>query len=810
MLTTLGADVRSGARALMRTPGFTAVAVLMLALGIGVNTTIFSWLNAVLLAPLPGTSDTAELVELASLVDGQPDTVFSYPDYQVLRGLKNTSPLAAHSPRAVTLSFGGRPERAFAELVSDNFFTVLGTHAALGRTFLPEDVRGPGDAPVVVISDRLWHSRFGGDQNVVGRSLRLNDHQVTVVGVTAPEFQGAQPGLAMDVWLPITQHALVVPGAARLTQPGWSWMQLLGRLQPGVTVDAASAELDASLRRLQTARGNKDYERALTFRIRDGEVGSVGLLRPVLFVLGAVGIVVLLVTCANLGNLLLARGTARRRELAIRSSLGASKGDLVRQLLVESLLLSAAGTLVALAVAAGFRNLLMVFAPPTDLPVSLHATIDWHVVAFAASAAVLTTILFGAAPAFSAASVDLVSSLKEGMPSAAGGRARLRAGLVVLQVGLSMLLLVAAGLFVRSLSAARAFNPGFDTSGVLLASVDLYPHASTPERARALYRALLEKLTTAPGVTAATLADNVPLGFNNGAWTTIAIDGYPASPGERVGGGYNLVGPDYFRTLRTPVLQGRDFMSTDDDRNPRVVIVNQAMAAKYWPHGGALGGRIKFSDGEWMQVSGVVADSRQVKVTDAAEPFFWIPLLQFPSSQLTLHVRTAGDPAMLAGVVRDAVAAADPDIPLYNVRTFEAHTRASTFRQRMAGSLLTLFGALALVLSMIGLYAVLSYIVSQRTRELGVRRALGATTLDVTRLMTREALMLLIPGVVLGAVTAAWLGRFVQALLIGVGPSDPVTFAGVLAVIATSSAAAWAIPTRRALKVDPVEALRQS
>ncbi len=808
MIAGLGADVRAAVQSLRRTPLFTLVAVVMLALGIGANTTTFSWVNAVLITPLPGTHEPGDLVHFASFLHGAPDTGFLYPDYRDLRSLTSVTGLAAHSARATTLTFEGQPRRAWCELVTDNFFAVIGTPPALGRTFVAADVRGPEDAPVVVISDALWHSRFGGAQSVIGQLLPLNGHAATIVGVTPPAFQGGQAGLAMDFWMPITQHALVMPGKDRLTQPGWGWMELLGRLRPGVSPARAGAEFDTAFKRLVTARGAKDYEGAVAFRLRDAAGGSIGLLRPVLLVLSAVSALVLLITCANLANLLLTRAASRRRELAIRSSLGAGRMALVRQLLVESLLLAAAGTVGALAVAHWFGDLLTAFAPPSDLPVALHATLDWRVLLFAVACTVLTTLLFGTAPALVAASGDLVAALKDGMPTVTG-RGRTRAALVVAQVMLAILLLVPAGLLVRSLAQARAFDPGFDPSGVLLASVDLYPRASTPDRAREVYRLLLAKVGAAPGVTSVTLGDNVPLGFDGGAWTTATVDGYPAAPNERVGGGYNLVGPDYFRTLRTPVLRGRDFTMADDDHGERVVIINKAMAARYWNGRDALGGRVRFWDDQWMRVVGIVADSRQETVNEAPAPFFWVPLLQFPSSQLSLHVRTAGDPVSMVGVVREAVRAVDPGLPIYNIRTLAEHTKAATFRQRLAGTLLSVVAGLALALAMIGLYAVLSYMVAQRTREIGVRLALGATAGDLVRLMGREALGLLGPGVVLGVAAALLLVHFLTSLLIGIGPRDPVTFAGAVVVVSIASAAAWLLPTRRAMRVNPLTALRQ-
>ena len=821
-MTQVLTDLREAARLLLRSPGFTAVAVLMLALGIGVNTTVFSWLNAVLLSPLPGARDTNRIVQLGTTFKGNIDTSFSYVDYQQLRSLDGFEGMAARSERPLTLSVprgtgadGTRttsvPERVWCELVSDNFFSLLGVQLAVGRAFLPGEVRGPGDAPVTVISDALWARYFDRDRAAIGRSVLVNGTPVTVIGIAPPIFQGSVTALAVDLWLPVTQPALVTPDLhnERLTTPGWHWLEVLARPVPRATIEEARARFAAGYASLAGKRSRRADVLGTVFLLRDSEGGSIGLLRPVLLVLAVVAGLVLLIACANLANLLLVRASSRRRELAVRVALGASRTALMRLLFAESVVLAACGATAALLVTVWTSGLLMGFAPPSDAPVSIRVPIDATVLAFTLIAGMLTAVLLGILPAWTATSGNVVDALKDGTPGAGVGRGRVRAALVVVQVSLSVVLLAAAGLCVRSLINARTVRTGFNTSGVLLASLDLYPHATSTEVVRTLYRSLLDGVGRAPGVSAVTMASTVPLGLDSGSWTTMTVDGYQAAPDERVSAGYNFVGPNYFRTLQMQILRGRDVASSDDERGERVVIINEAMAKRYWPGRQALGSRVRFWDEQWMRVVAVVANTRQNDLNGWTSPYFYVPMLQFPAETITLHVRTTGDVAALSGTVRDAVAGVDRGLSLYNVRTFADHARAATFRQRLAGSLLTVFGLLALVLATVGLYAVLSLLVGQRTREFGIRLALGATKGDLGRLVLREAGILVATGVALGTGGALLVGRALDELLIGVKPHDSVTLMLVVVVLSAAALTACLAPARRAARLDPVKALRQ-
>jgi predicted permease len=645
----------------------------------------------------------------------------------------------------------------------------------------------------------------------VGRAVLVNGTPVTVIGVAPPIFQGSVPALAIDLWLPITQPALVAPDLhnERLTTPGWPWLEVLARPAPGVTPDQARARFAAGYASLAGKRSRRADVLGTLFLLRDSEVGSIGLLRPVLLVLAAVAGLVLLIACANLANLLLVRASSRRRELAVRVALGASRSALMRLLFAESVLLAAAGAGAALLITGWTSGLLMGFAPPSDAPVSIRVPIDGTVLGFTLLAGIVTAGLLGMLPAWTATSGNLVDALKDGTPGAGGGRRRVRDGLVVVQVAVSVVLLAAAGLCVRSLINARTVRTGFNTSGVLLASLDLYPHVTSNEVVRSLYRSLLDRIGHAPGVSAVTMASAVPLGLESESWTTLGIDGYQPAPDERVSAAYNFVGPDYFRTLQTPILRGRDVASSDDELGERVVIINEAMAKRYWSGRQALGSRVRFWDEKWMRVVAVVANTKQKELNDWNRPYFYVPMLQFPAETITLHVRTTGDVASLSGTVRDAVSAVDRGLSLYNVRTFADHARAATFRQRMAGSLLTVFGVLALVLATVGLYAVLSLLVGQRTREFGIRLALGATTGDLGRLILREAGLLVGIGIILGTGGALMVGRALEDLLIGVEPNDALTLGLVVAVLSAAALVACLAPARRAARLDPVKALRQ-
>jgi predicted permease len=807
-------DLRYAFRMLLKNRGVSAAAIISLGLGIGANAVIFTWVKAVLLEPLPGVANQGALVVVANQTRDGGYVSMSYPDYRDYRDAVTTLD-GLVATEMTTLSLGAttsaeRAERLYGALVSGNYFDVVGVIAALGRTFRPDEDRAPNAAPVVVISDGLWHRRFGGDPSIVGRTISINGHQFSIVGVAPPAFQGTMVGIALDVWVPVMMQPQIVPGGDRLEARGLRWMQAMGRLKPGVSIDAAQAELDTIGRRLIAAypRSNDGFT-ARVLPLSKSPWGAQFVLGPVLTVLMAIVAVVLLLACANVANLLLARALARRREVAIRLAIGASRARLARQLLTESLLLAIFGGAAGFVVAWLGSGVLMAFAPPTDVPVKLALGVDLKVLAFTCVVALATGLIFGLVPALQGTRPDVVVDLKDEAGSSGGhSRARLRNGLVIAQVSLSLLMLVAAGLFVRSFRNAQQMSPGFNAQGVLLATYDLFPNGYDEASGRQFHRRAMEQVAAIPGVSSVSLARRVPLGFDGSSSTRIRVDGYVPEPNESMQINYNVVGPDYFRTMQIPMLSGREPTSRDDLTAPRVVVVNAAMARRYWKRTDVVGQRIRIADNT-LEVIGVVPTGKYQTLAEQARSFMYLPIGQTYAPQIVLHVRTAGDPAALAPAVRAAVAQLDPNLPLFDVKTLDAHMGFATFTPRLAASLLGAFGVLALVLAAVGLHSVLTYSVSQRTREVAIRLALGASPANVLSLVVRQGMWLLIVGLAIGMTIAYGALPLMSSLLIGISAKDPLTFAAVGALLAFVALAASYMPARRAARVDPIVALKR-
>jgi predicted permease len=806
---TVFLDLRFGVRLLRRNPGFAAVAIVTLGLGIGANTTIFTWINGVVLNPIPGAAEPDDLVDVTQTYQGSRGEV-SYPDYVDYRDHATLlSGLAVRDDLALLVAVDGVPERAWAEIVSANFFDVLGVRAALGRTFLLEEGRAPGTASVAVIGHGLWLRRFGGDPGVVNRRVEINGHPFTVVGVAPRGFQGSQTAVAYELWVPMMMQPALMPGGNRLDQRGHAWLTAFGRLAPGATAAQADDEMRALVRRVAGDRPGAAEVGGRVTRLRDSPHGAMGVLRPVLLALGAVAGLVLVIACANLANLMIARGAAREREIAIRLSIGASRGRIVAQLLTESALIAMAGATLALAIARGTSGLLGSFAPPTEFPIAIAVPLDARVFVFTGVVAAGTALLFGLLPALQASRRDSMPSLKNGTTPAGSSRRRLRDALVVAEVSLSLALLVAAGLCVRSVHVARQLDPGFSPRGVLLTSLDLFPAGYTPQTGRAFYRQLLDRLSALPGVEAATLARRVPLGFKGNSSSTVTVDGYEPARGESISVSLNRVGADYLKTMRIPLVAGRDLARHDEEGAPDVAVVSETTARRFWRDRDPIGGRFRFNgEQEWITVVGVARDVKMSTLNEQPRPFVYLPILQHYHPSAVIHVRTAGDPASLAAPIRQVVQAIDPRLPTFATRTLEAHTGAATFQPRMAGSLLSVFGGLAVTLAAIGLYGVLAFVVSRRTREIGVRMALGATGSAVFRLVAGHGLRLTAIGIVLGLGAGYGLARGLASILFGVRAYDPITLAGAVAILGACAAAACVVPAWRATRVDPVRALK--
>jgi predicted permease len=819
LMQTIVQDVRYAFRSLVGNPGFATVAVLMLALGIGANSTIFSWVNSVLLNPMPGSARTDELAQITYVYRGDVLPSFSYPDYQDLsRGAKQLSGLIGFDDAAVGVVIDREAERAWSQVVTANFFDVLGVRMALGRSFTADEER-PGTTPTVVLSDTYWKRRFNRDAAVIGRQIRINAHPFTIVGVAAPGFHGSVSGLSYDMWLPIGTQPVMSAGGSRLDVRGSRWLQLVGRLAPGATREQLRAELDSVIEGMRATWASQQRyidHRAAVFPMDNAPDGGIAVLRPVLLILMSVAGLVLLITCANLAGLLLARASARQKEIAIRLSMGAGRWRIVQQLLIEGLVLAGLGAVGALVALRWTAGLLVGFAPPSELPIYLDVTIDATVVWFTAAVAVATVLLFALAPAAQAAPLDVATTLRDsGSAARAFGRHRLRRALVAAQVALSIALLVGAGLCLRSMNQAARMTPGFQADGVVVGWLDLFSAGYSTEEGRAYYARILDRVRALPGVEAVSLSRRIPLGFIGGSFTDVTVDGHAATDRDPQGVGLNYVGPDYAATLRIPVIAGRDLSVEDVASQPRVGIISETMARIYWKDRDPIGGRFMFGrprpdqEPQWITVVGVVGDIKHRTLTERPQPNVMVPILQFYSSTSVLNVRTAGGLDVMGAQLQQAMRELDPRVPFYNVSLLADHTKAATFQQKLAGDLLVVFGALALALAGIGSYGVLSYLVGLRRREIGIRLAVGATRADVFRLVAGSGARLIGIGLVVGLLLSIGVGMGLRSLLIGIEPTDPITYAGVIGLLSVVAAAACLIPARRAAIVDPASTLRE-
>ena len=804
-------DVRYGFRTLTRSPGFTAIAVVVLALGIGVNATVFSLANTLFLRPLP-VSDPGTVVRVCSnrySTTGQA----SYLEYRARNS--TLAGLAGFQMQSFGLRVDADTEHAFGQIASGDFFAILGVGPARGRVLLASDDRA-GAPPVVVLSHAFWQRRFGGSPGALGRTLSINDVPFTIVGVAAEGFTGVMAPLVGDLWVPLSADALLRPAmdpAARLAS---TKLHLVGRLKPGVDRSRAQADLDTIGRQLRLASAQPDRGPAVT--VYAGTTLHPEISPPLTAftaVLMAVVALVLLIVCVNVANLVLARAAGRDVELAIRQSLGAGRGRLVRQLLTENLLLSLAGAAGGLALAFWSVRVLMAAHLPAPVPVALDLSIDVRVLAFTTLLAVGATLASGLAPALSASRVDLMQVVKG---SGAGGprHGRLRSAFLIAQVSMSVLLLVTAGLFVRSFRNAQSIDTGFDAGHVLTAMVDLETRGYSAPRGRAFIRALTERLDAAPGVVSANAVDIVPVTLSNRTDAMLRDgDAEPAQnqppPTPEIYA--NAVGPGHFRTLQIAMIAGRDFTYQDGDAAPRVAIVNETLARRFWPGKNALGQHLRpYGSGtnarDSVEIVGVVRDSKYVTVGEAPRPFLYRPLAQAYTPQVTLLVRAAGTPASVVAAINQEVRALDAGLPVFNVATLAEATSISLLPARIAGSLLGALGMLALVLAALGIYGVLSFLVRSRTREIGIRVAVGATPGAVAAMVVRQTMAWTVGGAVLGLTLAFLLTRFLATFLYGISPTDPLTFGGVTLLLALVAGVAALVPAVRASRLDPLVALR--
>src|SRR3954452_22712003 len=821
-------DLRYAVRTLLTTPAFTLVVVVTLALGIGANAAIFSLTDQVLLRMLPVKSPE-RLVVLDGPGAFRGRTVqhrtFSDPMYRDFRD-QNTvfDGVLARFPTPLTLLANGQAERVNGELVSGNYFDVLGVRAHIGRTFNQDDDRTPGGHPLVVLSHNFWMRRFAGDPTVLNRTVTLNGLPMTIVGVTPAGFSGIAVGENPDVMVPVMMKAQMTPTWDDLLNRRSRWLTIMARLKPGLSATQAEAAMNVVYRQINELELKEIQTRSESFRerfvskhlfLRPGQRGRSDLRQPfttpILVLMGMVGLV-LLIACANVANLLLARGAARQKEVAIRLAMGATRGAIVRQRLVESLVLSGTGAALGLAIAWWTGSLLLKMLPGDASTQTLSAAPDLRVTAFAIAAAVLTAMLFGLAPALSSTRPALTSTLKDEAGSVVGGtgHARFRKALVVAQVGLSVLLLAGAALFARSLYNLKTLNPGFEPDQLLGFSIDPSLNGYSRERSIQLFQQMQEQLAQLPDVRSAATSV-IPLLTDNNWSTTVQVEGYQPKEGENMNPDNDAVGPGFFATMGQPLIAGREFTVKDGSGAPKVAVINEPMAKYFFgtenPLGRHIGsGRAPKPDTE---IVGIVKDSKTSTLRTEPRRYIYKPYMQEDElGQMTFYVRARGSASGIGASVRQIAQRVDANMPIFDMKTMTAVVDESLFLERMVAALSVAFGALATLLAAIGLYGVMSYTVARRTREIGIRMALGAERSSVMWLVLKEVALMVGIGVAIGLPVAVALSRVVQSQLFALSAHDPAALIAAVALLGVVALAAGYIPARRATRVDPMLALR--
>jgi predicted permease len=797
-----------------KAPGYAMTAILTLALGIGANTTIFSWINSTLLNPIPGLASPGSVVSLSLGKAGERPFPFTYPDYEALRdGQQSFTGLSAGNITPMSLTGKGKPERVWGMVTSANYFDVLGVRPILGRGFLPAEDETPGGAPVAVISYRMWQTHFGANPGVVGQTLEINQHPYTIVGVTPAVFQGSQTGLRLEIWVPVMMEGQLVPLGDLLHDHHYFWLGMLGRLKPGVLPQQAQEEMTLRLKReaKNYPEEHRGHDSVRVYPLWRSPFGANQLLSTLLPMLMTIAGLVLLLACANVANLMLVRSVGRRREIAIRMSLGASRWRLVRQLLVESLVLALAGGAAALLITWWTAGTFMKFLPEMDFPISLGIQMDRTVLLATLGIALLTGVVFGILPALRASSEAPVEMLKEDTGSASGGmrKARLASGLVVAQISLSLLLLICAGLFIRSFRSAQQINTGFNSHSVLIASYDLFTAGYSEERGAEFDRQLTSKLAALPGIQSVALSSRVPLGLDGGGSTSVKPEGYISQANESMETQVAIITPNYFQTMQIPIVQGRDFTLQDNRNSQRAVIVSQAFVDRYWPNQQALGKQLN-SDltHQWFTVVGVARNSKVNGLNEKPTPFLYLPLYQVYRATMIVDARVSGDPLALGKTIEKSIHELNADLVVFDVTTLESREQIASLGQRVAGTFVGAFGLLALVLAAVGIYGVTAYTTRQRTHEIGIRMALGATKENILGLVLGHGLRLTLIGVGLGLAVSLALTRYLRSMLLGVTSTDTLTFSSVAILLCAVALLACFIPARRAIRVDPTVALR--
>ncbi len=806
-------DIRHALRQLLRSPMITVVAVLSLALGIGANAIVFSWADAILLRPLSGVSDSHEIVALLSRRGASIGHCVSPPDIADFNTMRETfTGVIGSQVTPAALTIDRETQWVYGQIATANFFDVLGVKAipGLGRTFLPEDGDKPGGNPVLVLSEGCWRRLFQADPSIVGRSVQLNQHAFTIIGVVPAAFRGTMSGLMADFWAPLTMHAEVA-NMGSLNERSDRWLHTQARLQPGVTLSQARTAADVRARQLAATYTVNREQGIAVVPMWKTPYGGQAIFLPVIAILAVVGALILLIVAANVANLLLARAAVRQRETAIRLAVGAGRWRLVRLWLSESLILALCGGLVGLLFSMWGTALFAFFMPETHLPAGYDFELNSRIVIFTTLLAVSTGLIFGMAPAMHAVRGDLNDVLKQGGRSGATGHrsGMLRRGLVVAEVALALVLLVGAALCIRGARDARRMDPGFDPQGTLVAGMRIGMNGYDETRALVFYRELRERLAAAPGVASAGLASWFPLGFEGSQGIGLNVEGYTPAPEEDMTVSYAIISPGFLEAMRITLVDGRAFTDRDDHASPPVVMINQAMAQRFWPGQNPLGRKVRTWRGT-AEVVGVVATGKYRSLTEAPLPFLFLPYQQ-GVWDLNLGVVVRGeaeDPRALATTLRREVHDLDPSVALWATLPMTEYVEAAYLVNNIATGLLSALGVVALVLAAMGIYGVMAYTVGQRVPEIGVRMALGAEPATIVRMILANTVRLLVPGMLIGSLLAWWAGSAMAHAVPGVAAFDlPVLAAVALALSAVALLACW-LPARRAAAVDPLTALR--
>src|SRR6267142_796825 len=807
-------DLRFALRMLRRSPGFSILAILCLTLGIGTNAAVFSWIEGILIRPYPLVAHQDRMFALIGTTRGaQQGNPLSYPDFLDLEKHSTLfESFIVDKIMGTTLSVGDRAERAVGGIVSSNYFDALGVKPILGRGFRSEEGEGRNAHPVAVISYQTWKDRYKGDPEIIGKIQYLNGVQHTIIGVAPEKFHGTFIGYNFSFWVPVSMQETFDSTGYKLEDRGARWIEGFAFLKPGVTRQQADAELHAISQRLEKAYPDTNRGRDLSLApLWRTPFNQAGNMTSTLAITMAVVFFVLLIACANVSNLLLARSLLRRHEMTMRLALGAGRRRLIKQLFTEGLLLSLIAAFGGIAVAYWSRNALVLAFPPSvpGITIDYPGQLDWRVLLLSVAICIGSTMLFALMPAIQSSDVDLSGALKSEGGGVVGGSGRslLRSALVLVQVSLSFVLLAGTGLLLQSLLRMQNTSPGFSTNNVIMSVVDLFSAGYKLDRAKIFHTQLLDRVRALPGVESAALTRVMPFSYNPPSSAPLEIDGYQSAPDEQPNADYVQVSEDYFSTLGIPLVAGREFTRNDDENSPRVAIINETMAAKYWPGKDPLGQRLKVKD-TWMQIVGVAKNVYYETKLEPARSFFYVPVRQNFFVGNTLLIRTREAPAAITNALAREVRALDPTLAPYAADRLQEQVDGRGYTQRLAATLLAIFGGMALFLAAIGLYGVMSYSVSQSTRELGVRMALGATVRDVLRLVMSRGLRLTFAGVVIGAAAALLLTRLMSNLLFKVSPRDPIAFGAALIILIAVALVACFLPARRATRIDPVRALR--